>query len=60
MQLFEDGVCGCGPLERLAGRVVCGDEMINALHELFDAGERASADGLVGDQREEALDLVQP
>jgi len=39
---------------------VHGDEVINALHELFDAGEGAALYGLVGDQRKEALDLVEP
>ncbi len=58
MQLYEDGVSSSGPLERLAVRVVCGNEVVDALHELLDAGERTAADGLVGDQREEALDLV--
>ena len=60
MQLFKDRICGGGPFERLAVRVVRRDEVIDALHELFDAGERAAADGFVGDQREEALDLVEP
>jgi hypothetical protein len=60
MQLFKDGVSGGGPLERLAVCVVRGDKVIDALHKLFDAGERASPNGLVGDQREKALDLVEP
>ena len=60
MQFFKDGICGGGPLEGLAVGVVRCDEVIDALHKLFDAVERAAADGLVGDQREEALDLVQP
>ena len=34
--------------------------MIDALYELFDAGERAAPYRLLGDQREEALDLVEP
>ncbi len=34
--------------------------MVDALHKLFDAGEGAAADCLVGDQREEALDLIEP
>ena len=38
MQLFEDGVSCSGPLEGLAVGVVGGDEMIDALHELLDAG----------------------
>lgn len=36
------------------------DELIDVLHELLDAGERAVADGLISDQRKEALDLIQP
>jgi hypothetical protein len=35
-------------------------EMIDALRELFDAGERATANGPVGNQREESLDLIEP
>lgn len=49
MQLFKVRIGGGSPLERLAVRVVGGDEVINALHELFDAGERAAPNGLVGD-----------
>jgi len=60
MQLLEDRVGSGGPLEGPAVCVVCRDEVVDSLHELFDAGERAAADGLVGDQREEALDLVEP
>lgn len=45
MELFEDRVCGSGPLERLAIRVVGGD----TLHELLGAGEGSAADGLIGD-----------
>ena len=60
MQLLEDRVSGGSPSERLRVGVVVGDEPIDALHELLDAGERAAADRLVGDQREEAFDLIQP
>lgn len=60
MQLFEDRICGGGPLEGLAVNVVGCDELIDALHKLFDAGKGAAADCLVGDQREEALDLIEP
>lgn len=35
MQLFEDRICGGGPLERLAVRVVGGDEVIDATSWLF-------------------------
>jgi len=60
MQLFEDRVGGGGPLEGLEVRVVRGYEVIDALHELSDAGEGAAADGLVGDPREESFNLVEP
>lgn len=60
MQLFKDRIGGGSPLEGLAVRVVCRDEVINALHELFDTGERAAPNGLVSDQGKEALDLIEP
>jgi hypothetical protein len=36
------------------------DELIEALHELFDTGEGAAADRFVWDQREEVLELIEP
>ena len=44
--------------EGLAVDVVRRNEVIDALHELFNASKRATTDDLVGNQREEALDLV--
>lgn len=55
MQLFEDGIGGV----RLTVRVVGRDEVVDALHELFGAGERTAPQGFVGNQREEALDLIE-
>lgn len=60
MQLLEDGIGGGRPLEWLAVRVVRGDEVVDALHELFDAGNGSAPYGLVSDQCEESLDLVKP
>ena len=60
MQLFKDGVGRGSPLERLAVRVVRGNEVVDALHKLFDTGERTTPNGLVGDQCKEALDLIEP
>jgi len=60
MQLHKDRIGGGGPLEGLTVRVVRRDEVVDALHELLDASERAAPDCLVGDQREEAFHLVQP
>ena len=58
MELFEDRICGGSPFEGLAVDVVLRNEVIDALHELFNASKRATTDDLVGNQREEALDLV--
>ena len=60
MQLFKDRVGSGSPSEWLGVGVVARDELVDALNELLDAGERAAADCLVGDQREEALDLLEP
>src|SRR5213075_2050262 len=60
MQLRKKRICGGCPFERLAVGVVMRDELIDALHELLDAGERSAPDRLVGDQRKESLDLIQP
>jgi hypothetical protein len=37
MKLLEDRVSGSGPAKGLGVRVVVGDELIDALHELLDA-----------------------
>lgn len=60
MKFLEDGVGRGGPAKRLGVDVVLRDEVVDALHELFDAGERAATDCFVGDQREEAFDLIEP
>ena len=60
MQLLKDRTGGGGPLEGLAVGVVRSDEVGDALHKLFDTGEGSAPNGLVSDQREESLDLVQP
>lgn len=60
MQFLKDRFGGGCPAERLTFLVVVGDEVVDSLHELFDAREGITANGLVGDQREEAFDLVQP
>src|SRR5882757_3257220 len=60
MQLLQDRVSSSSPAKRLGVGVVVGDELIDALDELLDAGERAAADCLVGDEREEAFHLIQP
>ena len=47
MELFEDRIRSSSPLEWLAVRVVGRDAVIDALHELLDAGEGDAMDGLV-------------
>ena len=60
MHLLDDRIGGRGPLEGLAVRVVGGDQVFDALHELLGTGERTSANSFVGDEGEDALALVQP
>ena len=40
--------------------VVFGREVIDFSNQVFYAGEGTTADGFVGDQCEEALDLIEP
>ena len=44
----------------LAILVVSCAEVVDALHQLFDAGERTTSNGLVGDQGEEPFNLIEP
>src|ERR1700756_5508337 len=60
MQLLKNRICGGRPFEGLAVGIVMSDELIDALHELLDAGERSASDRLVSDQRKEALALIEP
>ena len=46
MQLLKNGICGGGPFERLAVGIVVSDELIDALYELLEAGERAAVQGI--------------
>ena len=56
--LGEDFVGGLGPHEGLASIVPAVDEDPDGIDEFFDAGERAAADGLTGDDAEEDLCLL--
>lgn len=60
MQLLKDRVGSGSPAKWLGVGVVMRDKRVDALHELLDACERAATDCLVGDQGEEALDLIEP
>ena len=46
MQLLKNGICGGGLFGRLAVGIVVSDELIDALHELLDAGARAAFQGI--------------
>lgn len=56
----EDRLCGGGPHEGLGMLVVLIDELADLALQIGDGVERPAADRLVGDQREPALDLVEP
>jgi len=57
---LQHGVRRSGPDKGLAGLVVVTHEVVDLADELLDAAEGAATDGFLGDQAEEALDLVQP
>ena len=57
---MQDRIGSGSPGERFAALVVSGDEVIDLVDQVFHAGEGAAANRLVGDQSEEALDLVEP
>ena len=56
----EDVVGGLGPSEGLGVGIVGVDVGVDGLFELGDGAEHAAADMPLGEQREEALDLVDP
>ena len=58
--LFEDCGGGSGPDERFGIGIVVFEVFLDGGFELRDALERAAADAVLGDQAEEALDLVEP
>lgn len=49
MLLFQNGICGGGPSERLAVGIVLSDELIDAMHELLE---------LVNEPRRIALSVI--
>src|SRR5262245_63128667 len=59
-ELGENVVGGGGPGERPRAGVVGGDEGGDPRHQILGAGEGATADLAAGEDREPALDLVQP
>jgi hypothetical protein len=60
LEFGENGIGGGGPGERALVSVVMGDVTIDLADELADGAERTTPDGLVGDEREPALDLIEP
>ena len=57
---MQDRIGSGSPGEGFAALVVSGDEVIDLADQVCHAGEGAAANCLVGDQSEEALDLVEP
>ena len=55
MELFEDGIGTGRSSKRLAILAMRSNEMVDALNDLLDAGERAATDGFVSNQGEEPL-----
>jgi len=55
LAVVEEVVGGLGPDEGLAAFIPAVDERADGGDQVFDAAEAAAADGLAGDNREEAL-----
>lgn len=56
----EDVVGGLGPFEWLGIGIVMTDEIHNVCAQGLDAAIDAAPDLLIGEEREEALDLIEP
>src|SRR6266568_3594619 len=57
---LEDRIGRSRPDERATGTIVALYEGIDFLDEVVDTGERTTANGMLGDQSEPALHLVEP
>ena len=60
LEFVEDRVGGGSPDEGPLVGIVMSDVGVDLRHQLPDVAERATANGLLSDQREPALDLVEP
>ena len=60
LELVEDRIGGGSPDEGPLVGVVMSDVGVDLRHQLPDVAERATANGLLSDQREPALNLVEP
>src|ERR1700720_4323162 len=60
LELSKDRIGGGGPHEGTPMQIVAGDVGVDFLHQLADAAERPAANGLLGDEAEPALHLVEP
>jgi hypothetical protein len=59
-EFLEDGVGGSRPYEGAGICVVSADEAIDCFDEVSGGIKRAASDGALGDECEEAFDLVEP
>ena len=57
---LEDGVDCSGPGEWFGFAVVVLDELVDSGDEFFDALERSGPDGLLRDESEPSVDLIEP
>ena len=57
---MKDRVGGGCPCKRSAAAVIVLDEVIDSGDEFFDAAEAAAAYGLLGNETEPALHLIEP
>ena len=57
---WEDFFCRFGPDEGLGVGIVMVEVLVDGRFELGNGGEDAASDAVLGDQAEEALDLIEP
>jgi len=60
LELFKDRVGGGGPDEGTAACIVVGYVLVNLLYQFAHTSEGSAPDRLLGDEREPALNLVEP
>ena len=60
LQFRENRIGSGGPDKRALVSVVVGDVVIDFVHQFTHAAERTAPDRLLGDEREPALDLIEP
>ena len=60
LEFIEDGIGGGGPGKRAVVAIVMAHVVVDVAHQLAHTAERPAPNSPLGDEREPALDLVEP